>query len=249
MNNSSVLGIIPARFGSTRLPGKLLKEICGKSVLQRVYEQCLKSKAIHRIIIATDHNSIFEHVLSFGGEVILSKKEHTSGTDRISEIAETFQEYPFVINIQGDEPFIDPMNIEILVNLLVEKNCEIASLAVAMNDVSTIENPNIVKLVTDGMGRALYFSRSRIPFQRDLKISVPFKWKKHVGIYGFNRETLLKITQLAPSYLEQIESLEQLRWLENGYQIHIGMIDHHAIGIDTNEDLIQAIRYAENNNL
>jgi 3-deoxy-manno-octulosonate cytidylyltransferase (CMP-KDO synthetase) len=247
MNKASVLGVIPARFASTRLPGKLLKEICGKTVLQRVYEQCLGAKTLDKIIIVTDHIEIYDHARNIGAEVVMSKKDHKSGTDRISEAVQVYLDYTHVVNIQGDEPFIDPTDIDKLTSLLINKQCEIASLATAIRDVSLINNPNVVKLVVDREGRALYFSRAGIPFMRDPSLNLEFNWIKHIGIYGFKREVLLLISQLPPSRLELIESLEQLRWLENGYQIFIEFVDHHAIGIDTEEDLNEAILYANQN--
>ncbi len=249
MKEFKVLGVIPARLASSRLYGKLLMEIRGKSVLQRVYEQSLKAKSLNQVIIATDHSTILNHATSFGANAILSKREHTSGTDRIAELAETFPEYSRIINIQGDEPFIDPGNIDFLVDLMIEKNCEIATLAINQTGIDSIDNPNFVKLVVDNEGHALYFSRATIPFLRDQQLNMQFQWKRHIGIYGFKRGTLLEITKLPPSSLEQIECLEQLRWLENGYRIQIGNVSQHANGIDTIEDLNNAIRFAMVNNL
>lgn len=249
MGDSRVLGMIPARFDSVRLPGKMLKEIRGKSMLQRVYEQCLKAKSLQRVMIVIDHQSILDHAKTFGASTLLSKTVHHSGTDRIAEFAESIQDCSRIINIQGDEPFIDPANIDLLVNLMIEKNSEIATLAIEQDRSSNYENPNVVKVVTDKDGNAMYFSRAGIPFLRDPGTNNHFHWKKHIGVYGFKREVLLKITQLPPSALELTERLEQLRWLENGYKIQVGFVSHHENGIDTAEDLMAAIRYATDNNL
>ncbi len=242
---NKVVGLIPARYESSRLSHKLLLEIRGKSVLQRVFEQCLKSQLLHRIIIVTDHQVIEEHARSFGAEVIRSKNEFISGTDRIAECAEVLEEFNYVVNIQGDEPFIDPENIDKLISLVLNSNCEIASLGMMITDSSERQNKNIVKLVTNLQDEAMYFSRSEIPYKRDLT-EINFQvWKRHLGIYAFKRSALLQITKLKPSLLEVTEKLEQLRWLENGYKIKIALVDNHATGIDTETDLLEAREYAE----
>jgi 3-deoxy-manno-octulosonate cytidylyltransferase (CMP-KDO synthetase) len=200
-------------------------------------------------MIVTDHQAILDHAKAFGASAILSKADHKSGTDRIAELAESLQDYSRIINVQGDEPFIDPENIDRLVNLMIERNCDIATLAINQSNMVSLENPNVVKVVTELNGNALYFSRASIPFLRDKDSNFSFHWKKHIGIYGFKRDALLKITKLPSSSLEFIESLEQLRWLENGYQIQVGLVDRHENGIDTEEDLRNAIRYATDHDL
>ncbi len=245
MNEFLVAGLIPARLASTRLPDKLLKLIRGKSVLQRVYEQCKKARSLDRVEIITDHQSIIDHASSFGVKALMSKREHDSGTDRIAEYAESYTQYSHVINIQGDEPFIDPYNIDRLVELFRITNCDVATLAIKSNDQHEIRNPNIVKVVTDNEDTAMYFSRAPIPYFRDPESGMAFEWKRHIGIYGFKREVLLSICKLPIGTLERIERLEQLRWLQSGYRIKVDYTSSHANGIDTLEDLEAAIRYAE----
>jgi 3-deoxy-manno-octulosonate cytidylyltransferase (CMP-KDO synthetase) len=244
MKYPKVLGLIPARYASTRFPGKLLEKIGEKSIIQLVYEQALKASSLSEVIIVTDHKIILEQVHNFGGKAVLSNPNHLSGTDRIAEAAVNKSHFDYIINIQGDEPFILPENIDLLTDLLVTRNCQIATLAIRRNDMEGFINPNQVKVLTDLNGRALYFSRAGIPFRRDQN-DQPLIWQKHVGIYGFQREVLLAVTQLKESYLESQEKLEQLRWIENGYQIQVGMITGHGPGIDSPEDLIDAQRFAE----
>lgn len=249
MNNSLVAIIIPARFASTRLPAKLLKLIHGKSVLHRVYEQCCKALTVNQVFIVTDHQLIYDHALSFGANIQLSKREHHSGTDRIAECLESEFSYSHVINVQGDEPFIDPKAIDFLVGQMIEKNCDIGTLANEMTGKEEYINPNIVKVVTNLKGEAMYFSRATIPFDREHLADFDFSWKKHVGIYGFKRNVLLELSQLPVSELEQSERLEQLRWLENGYKIQVGITKYKSLGIDIEHDLETAIQYAIRNNL
>lgn len=257
-----VLGIIPARYSSTRFPGKPLVDIKGKSMIQRVYEQAKKAKSLAHVVVATDDERIFQHVKNFGGDVMMSDAEHQSGTDRCAEVAamlnldvmmqssEQAQSFAFdvkrtlpfnaVVNIQGDEPFIDPEQIEKVVEILRGGIFPIATLAKVLDNQEDIMNPNIVKAVFAADGRALYFSRSPIPNLRNVPQT---EWSskgeifKHIGLYGYRLQTLQEIARLAPSRLEQLESLEQLRWLENGYAIGVGLTDLETIGIDTPEDL------------
>jgi 3-deoxy-manno-octulosonate cytidylyltransferase (CMP-KDO synthetase) len=257
-----VLGIIPARYSSTRFPGKPLVDIKGKSMIQRVYEQAKKAKSLAHVVVATDDERIFEHVKNFGGEVMMTAAEHQSGTDRCAEVAallnmdvliashthtrqfafDAQRTLPFdaVVNIQGDEPFIDPMQIEKVIEILRGGIFPIATLAKAIDNQEDILNPNVVKAVFAVNGRALYFSRSQIPNLRNVSQT---DWAKqgeiykHIGLYAYKMQTLQEIARLAPSHLEQLESLEQLRWLENGYSIGVGKTDLETIGIDTPEDL------------
>lgn len=259
-----VLGIIPARYSSTRFPGKPLVDIKGKSMIQRVYEQAKKAKNLAHVVVATDDERIFEHVKNFGGEVMMSAAEHQSGTDRCAEVAammnldvmtqasekaqlfafDALRTLPFnaVVNIQGDEPFIDPEQIEKVIEILRGGIFPIATLAKVLDTQEDIMNPNIVKAVFAANGRALYFSRSPIPNLRD---TPQYEWSKrgeifkHIGLYGYQLQTLQEIARLPPSRLEQLESLEQLRWLENGYAIGVGLTDLETIGIDTPEDLLK----------
>ncbi len=244
------VAIIPARFASTRLPGKLVKEIEGKSILERVYLQAKKSKKLNQIIIVTDHETIFNHAQSFGAECFLSSKQYESGTDRISEIAAGLNNVDYIINLQGDEPFIDPHHIDQLCFLLQNANANIATLAVCHSDTEHIKNPNFVKVVMNKQGRALYFSRAPIPFLRDAATSqMEYQWFRHIGIYGFKKEVLIDLSKLEVSNLEKFEKLEQLRWIENGYEIHVEIVDKQSIGIDTEQDYLEAIHYARTHNL
>lgn len=235
--------IIPSRLNSSRLSEKALRLIGDKSLIQWVYEACIKVKLADLVIIATDHQKIFDAVLDFGGKVMMTSKDHKSGTDRCAEVAATLQDIDYIINVQGDEPFIDPANLDLFIDEM--KKREDASIFTLYHTISEEEArvPSNVKLVKALDGKILYFSRSMIPFQRDKKIS---KFLKHVGIYGFDRKTLLEIAQLPPSLLELTESLEQLRWLENGYAIYGIEVATASLGIDTEEDLAKARQMVKN---
>ena len=230
-----ILGVIPARYGSTRFPGKPLVIIQGKSMIQRVYEQCMKAKSLSGVIVATDDQRIFDHVNSFGGEVTLTASHHQSGTERMVEVAITREGYTHLINIQGDEPFINPAQIDFLGNEMQNNHDSgIFTLIKPLTDPGKIHDPNIVKVVCDIKGNALYFSRSAIPFPRNNQKTQYFK---HIGIYGFRREVLLQVPQMPAVMLEESESLEQLRWLANGYKIRTLVTNHESISVDTPEDL------------
>mgnify|MGYP001288193975 FL=1 len=236
-------GIIPARFASTRFPGKPLVDIHGKSMLQRVYEQCQKSK-LDRIVVATDDERIAAHVEDFEGEVILTASSHKSGTDRIAEAANklNLQDDGIVVNIQGDEPFIHSEDINLLAACFENQTTQIATLVKKINTIETLENPNNPKVVLNINKEALYFSRAPIPHLKDLKKQ---DWLnhhtffKHIGIYGFRTDVLKEISQLPSSLLEQKEGLEQLRWLENGYRIQTAETNSDSIAVDCPEDLIR----------
>ena len=236
-------GIIPARFASTRFPGKPLVDIHGKSMLQRVYEQCQKSK-LDRIVVATDDERIAAHVEDFEGEVILTASSHKSGTDRIAEAANklNLQDDGIVVNIQGDEPFIHSEDINLLAACFENQTTQIATLVKKINAIETLENPNNPKVVLNINKEALYFSRAPIPHLKDLKKQ---DWLnhhtffKHIGIYGFRTAILKEISQLPSSILEQKEGLEQLRWLENGYRIQTAETNSESIAVDCPEDLIR----------
>ncbi len=230
------VGIIPARFASTRFPGKPLVEIHGKSMIQRVYEQCCKSD-LDSTIVATDDQRIKSHVEAFGGNVMMTKTTHQTGTDRCAEVATNLLEAEVILNVQGDEPFIDPNDINKVISLLVDQNYQIATLAKLITNPDLVQNPNVVKVVFSKNNRALYFSRSSIPFVRNEINSTQFY--KHIGLYGFKKQTLLEIAKLPQSMLEKTESLEQLRWLENGYSIGINTTDLESLSVDTPEDLIR----------
>jgi 3-deoxy-manno-octulosonate cytidylyltransferase (CMP-KDO synthetase) len=238
-----VLGIIPARFSSTRFPGKPLVMIQGKSMIQRVYEQAIGSEQLALAVVATDDQRIFDHVVAFGGKVVMTSTDHVSGTDRCAEVARLYPEMSFVLNIQGDEPFIMPEQIDLLAKTLIaNEQCSIATLAKKIEQPNALFNINIVKVVFSKQREAIYFSRHPIPFIRD---AAPDDWLarhdyfKHIGLYGFRREALLSLAQLQPSALEKAESLEQLRWMENGFKIGIGITEMETIGVDTPEDLLK----------
>lgn len=235
------LGIIPSRFASTRFPGKPLVDIDGKTMIQRVYAQACKAKSLAKVIVATDDERIFNHVQSFGGQVIMTKNNHQSGTDRCAEVTMNFQDMEAIINIQGDEPFINPLQIDqVAQQLQHNKAINIATLAKRITDSTQLFSPNIVKVVFNQANIAQYFSRSPIPYLRGVHQN---EWiskgvfHKHIGLYGYRRQTLLEITHLPVSLLEKTESLEQLRWLDYGYQIGIGLTEIETVGIDSPDDL------------
>ena len=242
MKNLNFAGIIPARFASTRFPGKPLVDIGGKSMIQRVYEQV--SKVLNDVYVATDDERIYDAVVAFGGKVIMTSDQHRSGTDRCYEAYTKLPtEFDVIINIQGDEPFIQPSQIEALKMCFEDETTQIATLvkpiAVSETD-SLLFNPNSPKVVLDKNNCALYFSRSPIPYRRGAEEkdwASLHTYYKHIGIYAYRTQVLAEITSLEPSILEMAESLEQLRWLENGYKIKVGFTDVETVGIDTPEDL------------
>lgn len=247
-----ILGIIPARYASTRFPGKPLADIAGKPMVQRVFEQA--SKALEHVVVATDDQRIYDAVQAFGGKVVMTSDRHPSGTDRCAEAVLKFeQDYhqtvDVVINIQGDEPFIAEKQINLLANLLNDSRVQIATLVKPVDDEQTLFNPNKPKVVVDKNGRALLFSRQTIPHIRG---SEPQEWLhkhpflQHIGMYGYRKDILLEITRLTKSSLESAESLEQLRWLENGYQIQTAVTTDEGLSVDTPEDLEQILKLFKN---
>ena len=239
--------IIPARYASTRFPGKPLAILGGKTVIQRVYEQV--SKVIHDVYVATDDQRIFNQVEEFGGNVVMTSPNHRSGTDRIEEALQHIGgQWDVVLNVQGDEPFIQPSQIETLCSCFDEQQTEIATLGKPFATIEAVENPNSPKIVVDNKGFALYFSRSIIPFIRGVEKNnwlSHYPFLKHLGIYAYRTEVLKQITQLPQSSLELAESLEQLRWLQNGFRIKVGTTDIETIGIDTPEDLAKAEKFIQ----
>ena len=234
--------IIPARYASTRFPGKPLALLSGKPIIQHVYEQV--NQVIKDVWVATDDQRIFETVNTFGGKAVMTRKDHKSGTDRIEEAAEKIQtQADIIINVQGDEPFIQPSQIETLCELFKHPQTQIATLGKPFEDIEAVKNTNSPKIVTNYQGFALYFSRSVIPFVRGIEENEwleHFPYLKHLGIYAYRREILKEITKLPMSSLEKAESLEQLRWLQNGYRIRVGITNVETIGIDTPKDLERA---------
>ncbi len=229
--------IIPARYASTRFPGKPLVEIQGKTMIQRVYEQARQVSRVAGVWVATDDLRIFDHVKEFGGFPVLTSDQHQSGTDRCAEVAQLLDLEGIVINVQGDEPFIEPAMIDQLIAVLeADEQIGLATLCKKIEQTELLFNPNTVKVVKSNEGRALYFSRNPIPYYRGLPENewiTKQSYYKHIGLYGYRTDTLNAITQLPPSPLERAESLEQLRWLEHGYIIGIAETAFESIGIDT----------------
>jgi 3-deoxy-D-manno-octulosonate cytidylyltransferase len=236
------IAVIPARYASTRFPGKPLAMLGGKTVIQRVYEQV--TKVIPNAYVATDDERIYHAVEGFGGNAIMTRNDHKSGTDRIEEAVENIgSDADIVVNIQGDEPFIHPSQIETVCRQFDNPVTQIATLGKPFTDMKSVDNPNSPKIVTDCNGFALYFSRSVIPFVRGMEHRqwlAHYPFLKHLGIYAYRRDVLKEITQLPQSPLELAESLEQLRWLQYGYRIRVGITDIETVGIDTPADLEQA---------
>ena len=242
------IGLIPARYASTRFPGKPLALLAGKPVIQHVYEQA--AKVLDAVYVATDDERIYNKVLEFGGKVVMTSIEHHSGTDRIEEALEKIGgDFDVAINIQGDEPFIAQSQIETLCHCFEDETTQIATLGKPFECIEAVENPNSPKIVVDNRGYAMYFSRSIIPFVRGVERQEWLKkypFLKHLGIYAYRTEVLKAITRLPQSSLELAESLEQLRWLENGYRIKVGITNVETVGIDTPEDLQRAEDFIRN---
>lgn len=244
--NSNSLGIIPARFASSRFPGKPLANIAGKTMIMRVYEQVLKSVKLNFVLVATDDERIFEHVQNKGGNVLMTSTSHQTGTDRCIEVVrrEEYGSFDIVVNIQGDEPLIHPEQIDSCIEILENnETISISTLVKRIENQEDLFNPNIVKVVSDNCDRAMYFSRGVLPWRRNLLHDDWMKsveYYKHIGIYGFRKHTLLELANLKPGKLESAELLEQLRWLENGYQIGVAVTNcpSHPVDIPGDVDKI-----------
>ena len=239
----SIVAIIPARYASSRFPGKPLVHIYGKTMIQCVYDQVKSAPEIAEVIIATDDDRIEAEVLRFGGKVVRTKSEHPSGTDRCYEAYQQLnKQFDFIINVQGDEPFIQPEQIRTLASILTP-DVELATLIKTIEDEETLFNPNTPKVLVNVKGEAIYFSRQTIPYLRQYPDKKDWlanhTFFKHIGMYAYRPDILAAITQLKPSALELAESLEQLRWLENGYKIHTAVTTIETVGIDTPEDLLR----------
>jgi 3-deoxy-manno-octulosonate cytidylyltransferase (CMP-KDO synthetase) len=236
-----IIGIIPARYASTRFPGKPLADIGGKSMIQRVYEQAKKSKALSEVIVATDDDRIAKHVKEFGGMVAMTSETHQSGTDRCFEAINKFDaSADVVINIQGDEPFIRPEQIDLVASCFEDENTQIATLVKKINTDLELFNPNTPKVLLNKKEEAIYFSRQTIPHIRGKETTEwlnEFTFYKHIGIYAYRTKVLAEITALKQSSLELAEALEQLRWIENGYTIKVKITDFESIAVDTPDDL------------
>jgi 3-deoxy-manno-octulosonate cytidylyltransferase (CMP-KDO synthetase) len=250
----AVVAIIPARYGSTRLPGKPLARIGGKPMIQHVYENAARAKGLDRVLVATDDQRVEETVRDFGGEVMMTSKNHASGTDRLAEVARKIKA-DWLVNVQGDLPFIQPETIARAVQpLLRNRSIPMGTVGTPIFDEAEWRNPNIVKVLTDREGFALYFSRSPIPYVRNGGIDVEgnklaggFRKRiwghRHVGLYVYRRDFLMKFARLRPTALEQIESLEQLRALAYGHRIFVAVVDERSVEVDTPEDLAKAENY------
>ncbi|THH41464.1 3-deoxy-manno-octulosonate cytidylyltransferase [Neolewinella litorea] len=240
-----VLAVIPARFASTRLPGKPLVDVGGETLVQRVYGAVRRAGVADEVVVATDDQRIFDHVMEFGGRAVMTSPDHLSGTDRVAEAARQFPEATIVINVQGDEPFLTADQLAAVIDPFADPKVSVATLATPIRDEHALLSPNVVKVVRGDDGQALYFSRHAIPYLRDVPIG---RWIdagkhfQHIGLYAFRAALLQELTALPPAPLEREESLEQLRWLAGGYRIHVALTDTPSLGIDTPADLEEAIR-------
>lgn len=243
-----ILGVIPARFASTRFEGKPLKDINGNPMIEWVYKRA-KNADIDELIVATDDKRIFDAVKKFGGNVVMTSNNHKNGTSRIIEVInkEKYKDFDFVINIQGDEPLIDIKSINILADNYRSQKSEIITLKQEIAEKNDILNPNVVKVITDFYDNAIYFSRLPIPFERE-KIQ-NFKYYRHIGIYGYTTKFLNELSNLKDGILQRMESLEQLKFMENGYKIKVLETDSKVIGVDTKEDLEEVIKFISKNGI
>ncbi len=247
-----IIGIIPARYASTRFPGKPLTLINGKSMIRRVYEQASKSSSLAGVIVATDDQRIFDHVIGFGGRVLMTSANHRTGTERCSEVVAMLEKennyFDVAINIQGDEPYIQPDQIDLLASCFLKSEVQIATLIKKIEAAEELASPNTIKVVVNNSFQALYFSRSPIPFLRDQKDRPAFPaglYYKHIGIYAYRTVTLRALIALQPSPLELAESLEQLRWLENSYQIFTRETQHESYSVDSPEDVFKFEKFTD----
>lgn len=235
-----VIAVIPARYASTRFPAKLMQDLAGKTVIRRTYESAVSTQLFDDVFVVTDSDLIYDEITQNGGNAIMSKKEHESGSDRIAEAVENL-DVDIVVNVQGDEPFIDKESLEKIIELYkndINKEIDLASLMREITDEKAIQNPNIVKVITDQFGFALYFSRSVIPFLREKNVGV--RYFQHIGVYAFRKQALMDFYSLPMKSLEASEKLEQLRYLEYGKKIRMIETTHIGVGIDTPEDLDRA---------
>jgi len=233
-----ILAVIPARYASTRLPGKPLVALAGKPMIARVWERVRQAASISGVVVATDDERICSAVRAFGGEAVLTRPDHRSGTERVAEVAATRKDVDIFVNVQGDEPLMEPAAIDQAVQALrADSEARVATLAVPISHAADIMDPNVVKAVLDFDGNALYFSRAPIPWVRDRSGPVHARHLKHLGLYVFRREALLDFPTFPQGELERVEQLEQLRWLENGYRIRVAETEYDSIGVDVPEDI------------
>lgn len=237
MSSSKVVVVIPARYGSTRLPGKPLISLAGQPMIQRVYERAKMAERVDQVIVATDDDRIVQAVRAFGGEARLTRPDHRTGTERVAEVAAHVEGEVFV-NVQGDEPLLDPVAVDTAVNALLEEpQAQIATVATPVKVPADIMDPNVCKVALDFDDNALYFSRAPIPWVRDTGTKTLARHLKHLGLYVFQRDALLEYPTLPQGELERIEQLEQLRWLENGWKVRVAEVKHDAISVDVPEDV------------
>jgi len=237
MTASKVVVVIPARYGSTRLPGKPLVMLAGKPMIQRVYERAKMAQRVDRVVVATDDERILKAVEGFGGEARMTREDHRTGTERVAEVAAHVPGEVFV-NVQGDEPLLDPAAVDTAVNALLEEPAaQVATVATQVRAAADIMDPNVVKTVLDFDDNALYFSRAPLPWVRDTSTKMVVRHLKHLGLYVFQRDALLEYPTLPQGELERIEQLEQLRWLENGWKIRVAEVEHDALSVDVPEDV------------
>src|SRR5881628_3358111 len=237
MSQPKVIVVIPARYGSVRLPGKPLISLAGKPMIQRVVERVRLAKRADRVIVATDDQRIVKAVQGFGGEARMTRTEHRTGTERVAEVAAR-EDGDVFVNVQGDEPLLDPHAIDIAVDSLLEDpQASVSTVATPIKTPGDIMDPNVVKVVLDFDGNAIYFSRAPIPWVRDTGSKIQVRHLKHLGLYVFQREALLEYPTLPQGELERIEQLEQLRWLENGWKMHVAEVEHDAVSVDVAEDV------------
>ena len=237
-----ITGIIPTRYASSRFPGKPLIDIRGKSMIRRVYEQATKATLLQQVIVATDDERIFQHVRDFGGEVVMTGAHHRNGTERCAEVAQSFPS-DYYINIQGDEPYIHPEQIDQLAAVL-DGQAQLATLVKEIKDASLLDSPTIMKVLANKAFDAIYFSRQCVPYLRDFPREEWLQhhtFLKHIGIYAYRSDILSEIVTLPMGVLEQAESLEQLRWIENGYTIRLALTHHESMSIDTPDDLTRML--------
>ncbi len=235
-----LIAMIPARYGATRFPAKLMQDLCGNPVIVHTYQRVADTNLFDQVYVVTDDDRIENAIREVGGKVIRSQKEHNSGSDRLAEASKDL-EVDIIVNVQGDEPFTDKENLQKVIDIFAndsQQNIAVASLMERITHPDDIANPNNVKVVVNKFNEALYFSRSVIPFPRDTNTKVPYY--KHIGIYAYRKDALQQFTQLPPSLLEETEKLEQLRYLENGFKIRLAVTDIPTVGIDTPEDLEKA---------
>lgn len=237
MGLAKVVVVIPARYGSMRLPGKPLLALAGKPMIQHVYERAKLSKLAKRVIVATDDKRIVKAVEEFGGEARITRTDHRTGTERVAEVA-AHEEGEVFVNVQGDEPLLDPVAVDTAISFLLEEPAAaISTVATPIKTPADIMDPNVVKTVLDFDGNALYFSRAPIPWVRDTTGKIQVRHLKHLGLYVFQRDALLEFPTLPQGELERVEQLEQLRWLENGWKIRVAEVEHDAVSVDVPEDV------------